>query len=418
MTLDTEPAVQTFQSYGAQCIYDSLEKMLKLADAVRQGEDVEAVHDMRVASRRLRAAITLFGPAFASREFERFERDVKAVTRELGAARDLDVMIETLEKLENALLPAEQAGVDAFKEQKRREREALQPHVVQTLEKMEKRDLAAQFDRIVEAATSRAVDEEEGESHDNRPAKNHDEPDIDPLAPAIANAPHIVPHRVAELLSWEPHIDNPARVEELHNMRIAAKRLRYTLELFAPLYGSELKPAVAQVKKIQEQLGEIHDADVLVPALLNHLRRELAVEKGSPERGVYGADLAAAQGILTLCRARREVRDGAYNRFLRTWTGMRAAGFFDGLWIIVNDGKRRTALPPGNTGLPGGSANDAATNQRSGNGQAVEPAPEAADGKPGGESSPESVAGAGSGARRGRRPRVNSGNGPDSGASA
>jgi len=154
---DTSPDLRalTFRQYGAKMIREALEKMLGLSDAVRDGDDVEAVHDMRVASRRLRAAIDVFGSAFPSKEFDRFERDVKAVTRELGAARDLDVMIQTLAKMELTLAPSEQAGVESFVVEKRGERDSMQRVVIKALDRMEGRDLAMRFERIVEKATPR-----------------------------------------------------------------------------------------------------------------------------------------------------------------------------------------------------------------------------------------------------------------------
>ena len=89
----------TFHEYAVKAIEARLEKMLSLADSVRAAEDVEAVHDMRVASRRLRAALSVFASTFPPKEFSRFDKDVKMVTDALARARDLDVMIETVSKL-------------------------------------------------------------------------------------------------------------------------------------------------------------------------------------------------------------------------------------------------------------------------------------------------------------------------------
>jgi CHAD domain-containing protein len=150
---ETDLSAFTFRSYGAHVIRQALAKMLSHTEGVREGSDIEAVHDMRVASRRLRAALSVFGRAFECKEFERFERDVKAVTQELGAARDLDVMIDTLEKMESTLAPSEQAGVDSFVQEKRALRAKMQREVVNALERMEKRDLATQFEAIVDKVT-------------------------------------------------------------------------------------------------------------------------------------------------------------------------------------------------------------------------------------------------------------------------
>jgi CHAD domain-containing protein len=341
MTLaDTERPVPTFRAYGVDVIREALAKMLAQADGVRDGSDIEAVHDMRVASRRLRAALTVFGPAFAGKGFERFEKDVKAVTRELGEARDLDVMIDTLEKMESDLPPSEQAGIDHFVHIKQEERAALQKHVVTALDTVEQRDLPDRLDRIVEK--SPPPEQDTGAAQPGRNGTGSDEGGVDPDAPITTNASRLVAARVAELFSWEPFIHDAARVAELHAMRIAAKRLRYTMELFAPFYSPEFKSAIGQVKRVQELLGDVHDADVLVPELANYLRRLLAQEvrphNHQPVMGVHAVDLDAAQGLLNLCRARRKDRDRTYAEFLAVWSGLRGSGFFDRLWIIMNGG--------------------------------------------------------------------------------
>jgi hypothetical protein len=155
---------------------------------------------------------------------------------------------------------------------------------------------------------------------------------LDPDNSIQANAALIIPVRVAELLAWEPFIHDPARVTELHQMRIAAKRLRYTMELFAPFYGPEFTEAIHQIKAIQDQLGNIHDADVLVPELRDHLQKVLEPpKKNRATAGVYGVDCESAAGLLALCRRKRQDREDLYGRFLATWSRLRAQGFFESL---------------------------------------------------------------------------------------
>lgn len=85
------------------------------------------------------------------------------------------------------------------------------------------------------------------------------------------NAAKIVEVRLGELLSWEPALGDPSKVQDLHNMRIAAKRLRYALETFQ-LCFPDAKPIVKDLSDIQEALGDIHDLDVLTDVLRNRLR--------------------------------------------------------------------------------------------------------------------------------------------------
>ena len=90
---------------------------------------------------------------------------------------------------------------------------------------------------------------------------------LDPAGSFHANAALIVRTRLAELYAFDPAIRDPANVTELHDMRIAAKRLRYVLEIVGFAFGDEGVRLEAETKWLQEVLGEIHDCDVLGPAI-------------------------------------------------------------------------------------------------------------------------------------------------------
>ncbi len=159
---------------------------------------------------------------------------------------------------------------------------------------------------------------------------------LDPERSMEANAALIIPVRISELLAWERYIKDPRRVPELHEMRIAAKRLRYTLEIFAPFFAPGLKQAIDQIKGVQEFLGKIHDADVLVPELARHMLAALPRGKASETiKGVYSGDYASAQGLLTLILHRQEEREELYRKFLAGWGRLRAEQFFEQLNSLV-----------------------------------------------------------------------------------
>lgn len=159
---------------------------------------------------------------------------------------------------------------------------------------------------------------------------------INPEDTVLANAVMIVAVRVSELLSWERFVVDPARVAELHEMRIAAKRLRYTLEILAPLYDGAMDDSIDRVKKIQEHLGNIHDADVLVPELEAQLLQTLkSKRKGALISSVKGPHFEAAAGLLTLCRRKRDGRAETYGKFMALWQRMREEVFFERLRALV-----------------------------------------------------------------------------------
>jgi CHAD domain-containing protein len=88
---------------------------------------------------------------------------------------------------------------------------------------------------------------------------------LDPAAPLRPNAVRILRTRLEELCSFAPAALEPSAATAQHDMRIAAKRLRYILEITGPCFGSEAKAARDAAKRLQGVLGEIHDCDVMLP---------------------------------------------------------------------------------------------------------------------------------------------------------
>lgn len=90
---------------------------------------------------------------------------------------------------------------------------------------------------------------------------------LDVQAPTGHNACIIARTRLEEMYSWNNFVDSPYAVRELHNLRIAAKRLRYTLEIFADFLPGDCKPIVKELEQVQEELGQLHDSDVKIALL-------------------------------------------------------------------------------------------------------------------------------------------------------
>lgn len=91
---------------------------------------------------------------------------------------------------------------------------------------------------------------------------------IDAQAATERNARIIARTRLEEMALWGRYAHDPQRSDELHDLRIAAKRLRYTLEIFSDVLPEESSSIIEEVTQIQEELGNLHDSDVMV-ALLN-----------------------------------------------------------------------------------------------------------------------------------------------------
>jgi len=139
---------------------------------------------------------------------------------------------------------------------------------------------------------------------------------VNPQESLRSNAPLMLHTRLEELYQFAPYISDPASVEELHNMRIAAKRLRYTLEIFAPCFsGKDFEKLSSQVKSIQEQIGEIHDRDVRGPLLSAFLEAR-------------GADRPEIRpGLERLIQSQRSERDALYEKFVSYWNKLQKQAF-------------------------------------------------------------------------------------------
>lgn len=93
---------------------------------------------------------------------------------------------------------------------------------------------------------------------------------ITPQQDFRTNARAILPQRLEEVYSWEQYIIDPERREELHNMRISVKRLRYTMEFFAVNYDSRFSDLLDIIIDMQDILGDIHDSDVILDTLIDY----------------------------------------------------------------------------------------------------------------------------------------------------
>jgi CHAD domain-containing protein len=172
---------------------------------------------------------------------------------------------------------------------------------------------------------------------------------LDPAAPLADNAERIVAVRLDELCSFMPRAADPNEVVALHDMRIAAKRLRYVLEVTGPVLGVYARTAVKLVKDLQDILGEIHDCDVQLPEVEQFLAELVAADaavvgagpsglRRAPNRASY-AGLVALQVHL---RARRAAR---FERFLSLWRDYERRGFAARLRYAASDRAIITGQP-------------------------------------------------------------------------
>jgi hypothetical protein len=150
---------------------------------------------------------------------------------------------------------------------------------------------------------------------------------LDPGGPLADEAEKIVAVRLDELVGFTPRAFDPTEVEALHDMRIAAKRLRYVLEVTGDLFGPYAHEARKRVKELQDLLGDLHDCDVLVPRvkrLIRDLRDEDVAAVVAGDDPPHADDYRGLELLIVSTRARRHE---LFQQFLEFWTDLERDGF-------------------------------------------------------------------------------------------
>jgi CHAD domain-containing protein len=220
----------------------------------RLGDDIEELHDMRVASRRLRAALSLFAdllPAHA----QTFRAELGWLGQMLGAVRDLDVQLEQLDWWLGEVPQADREALGALRSVLENERAEARVSMLAALDSRRYEAFVARFGRFLRARRARLS----GQA----------------ARPAHAVAPELLDARLRKLRARGDRVDPTSDSEELHRVRIRGKRLRYALEFLADVYPQQTRPLIKRLVAMQDILGEHQDADVAIARL-----RALAVERG------------------------------------------------------------------------------------------------------------------------------------------
>ena len=222
--------------------------------------DPEGVHSMRVASRRLRGALRDFMPYLRKRHLAPALKELKYIADALGEVRDHDVAILALQELEKRAPSDSAAALNQLIETRRQLREQTREELRAILEKDELKRLETEFKEGVEAATS--VSERKLKEALTQP---------EPILADIARS--IILDRLREFEKLTNSLFDPFAIDALHEMRIAAKRLRYAVELFQPCWPRSISIAAKRAARMQTALGDLHDCDVWIETLGKHIIR-------------------------------------------------------------------------------------------------------------------------------------------------
>jgi CHAD domain-containing protein len=140
---------EAFREAAGRVVAVRAAELFEHATGVLDTDDIERVHDMRVATRRLRAVLEIFAPCFPRRAFLDVLRDVKALADALGERRDPDVHLETLTKLESRVPADQRAGIQHLAQLQRTKQEAGNDVLAAALQDMTDSDLQGRLQALV-----------------------------------------------------------------------------------------------------------------------------------------------------------------------------------------------------------------------------------------------------------------------------
>jgi CHAD domain-containing protein len=250
---------------------------------------------MRVALRRLKSVLSDLKDVMSRRRLQVPIEGVKALLGILGHARDMDTKIEFLEAL--AVSPrakAYAAGIREIMDELAEDRAEVQPKILKA------------FDRVRREQAFRLME------------RLH--PDLEAADITLDEwAKNRITVRVEKMLRWEPYVKKSRREKELHQMRIAAKNLRYCLENLEPLYGKQLLSYAKAAMDVQAALGNVHNYDVWL-GLLGILRASA------------GRSNRFSEALRFLRRECETSRAQAYADFLELWQAQKRAR----IWVKLD----------------------------------------------------------------------------------
>ncbi len=314
MTRSSDPG---YRILAARSLRKQIKQLTEHLGGIRLGQDIEAIHHARVASRRLCAALDMFDVCWKRKQVKEWKKQIRQLARSLGEARDHDVLIEFLVSslatvADRILVP----GIACLLNHVERQRLWLQPRVLKAIDQFE---VHGTMKAMQDACRSFLEDAGDKPLTAGKHAHNQ--------------AGKSVRKGFKQLVEEAAGLADPEKYERHHAMRIAAKRLRYTLELARPVYASNLVEIGDTVKKLQTLLGEIHDCDVWIENFAEFAQKEsceIQLYFGSPQRFER-----LRPGLDYLRQERQDRRGRAFHELVTYWQELEDRGTWDNLATIL-----------------------------------------------------------------------------------
>jgi triphosphatase len=290
-----------------------LARLEEMCERALDWDNPEGVHDMRVASRRLRSALKDFKPYLRKDRIP--SRKLKTIANCLGAVRDEDVVVAALDELRLQAGDKVADGIEAIaaehRLQRRQARSVLEPAIRPAVLTELRDEFRARLDAATRTSPSSG---EKGE----------------PQALTFRQiGADVISARLKQLSEAGNAFYHPLRTKELHKLRILTKRLRYAVELFAPCSSDEFKQVAKEVARLQTSLGELHDCDVWIANLGTRLKKNDDLANNA------GPDQPTREAAVWLLRHFVSGRTKHYCDALTLWHEWETEGFLDRLRAML-----------------------------------------------------------------------------------
>jgi len=302
----TEAARKTLR-FHFQC-------MVAQEAATRLGTNIEALHDMRVATRRMRAAFRIYRDYLDMEDLSPHLKRLKRTAHILGAVRDLDVYHEKLTAYVEAQPPDSRPDLtplwQAWEQAHQRARAALEVYLEGAA--------YTKFKTALEELLEHPLKE---------PWQFHSTTQIAPHRLSHV-APEIIYRRLGEVRAYDEWLRGPdVPLARYHQLRIAIKYLRYTLEFFQGIVGPEIAAPIEQLKSLQDYLGDLQDA-VIACNRLNHLWRGGTLAPPPTPRAPVNSPPLVAPDVARYHASRQQEIQEKVAAFPTLWGQFQTSDFF------------------------------------------------------------------------------------------
>jgi CHAD domain-containing protein len=308
-------ADDTIDEAARKTLHFHFQRMLYHERGTRLGEDIEELHDMRVATRRMRAALQVFGDYLDAGRMASFFKGLQRTGRALGAVRDLDVFWEKTGHYLDTLPPERQHDLDPLRAAWEAERERARERMLVHLDSDRYRRFTERFGAFLQTPGAGALPpfSEEGE----------------PLPRRLRHvAPVLIYQRMAAVGAYDEWVTGPdVPLERLHRLRIASKGLRYTLEFLEEVLGPEAKTPVKEIKRLQDHLGDLQDAVVASGLLRDFLTWGTWGHDRAQGAAKLPSEPVVAPGVAAYLAARQVELQHLLETFPATWAQVHSSNF-------------------------------------------------------------------------------------------